>query len=144
MIEVDALDIFCKETYITILENFGDWVEISQSVHQLLSHSSEKIKENDGRGLKSQTEEGLEANNKIVRNMREFGARKTSLKANLTDVYHHCWLRSDPDLCSRKRQVYCKNCKETDHTIRSCPLLKEVKEDVDDILVKSFFITKDD
>ncbi|KMQ84651.1 dna-mediated transposase, partial [Lasius niger] len=44
------------------------------------------------------SEEAQEAGNKEFKNIREFNARKTSRKDNLTDILHHVLAASDPSI----------------------------------------------
>ena len=49
---------------------------------------------NGGFGLGDMSEEGLEALNKLIRQMRAKGARKDSTPNNFRDTYNHLWDRS--------------------------------------------------
>ena len=50
---------FCYQSYEFIVKSFP-WVRMSPTVHALLAHAGERILINDGYGLKSLSEQGLE------------------------------------------------------------------------------------
>ena len=100
-VHVDRYKDFCLDTYMFILSNFNNdkeekWIQIRPTVHSLLAHSWELIKENNAKGLGEYTEGPLENNNKFLRFNRQFLARKLSQKANLTDCLSRAWNISDP------------------------------------------------
>ena len=77
--QIDALEIYCKDTYRLLLTSFPRPVCVmSPSVHKLLGHSWELIDKNGGMGLGVLSEAGLEACNKLLRNYRTGKARKDS------------------------------------------------------------------
>ncbi|KAI6651056.1 hypothetical protein LOD99_5633 [Oopsacas minuta] len=78
-IDTDKLDsLCCKETYESILIDFP-WASITPSLHRLLAHSPELIRDcNNGFGLKDFSEEAVEACNKLIRKYCEQLARKMS------------------------------------------------------------------
>ena len=51
------------------------------------------------------SEEGSEANNKKIRNLREHGSRKDSTENNFLDTFHHLWDRSRPTIVEMERQI---------------------------------------
>ena len=56
-VETDKLDILCKQTYELILTTFR-WASITQSLHKMLAHCTELIRDcNGGYGLKEYSEE---------------------------------------------------------------------------------------
>ena len=58
------------------------WVNITPSLHKLLAHCAELIRDcNNGRGLK-ELSEGLEACKKLILRFREHLARKTCFSHN--------------------------------------------------------------
>lgn len=79
---------------------------------------------NSEQGLKNWDESGLEANNKILRNIRQKLARKTSQTDNLNDVIQRLWLGSDPqaNLIRLRSQPFCKYCSEYGHSSRYCKI----------------------
>lgn len=127
--------------YITLLQSFPrsqdskSWISITPSMHKLLGHSWELIKMNNDRGLKNWDECGLEANNKILREVRLRLSRKTCQQDNLEDVINRLWLISDPKVnCIRtKLQSFCTYCNEHGHFTRYCkrmsPQLGPLNED---------------
>ena len=73
----------CKDTYELIIRTFP-WVSITPTLHKVLDHSAQLIEEfNDGRGLKSLSEEGLETCHKYIRRYRELLAEKYLSKLTL-------------------------------------------------------------
>ena len=102
-ISVDEFKLFCEETNLKIIQYFP-WAVISPSVHRLLAHSWEVIEGNDGFPLGSESEEGLESNNKFVRALRREGARKTSTEDNFKDTFQHLWLKSSPLLFAIEKE----------------------------------------
>ena len=55
-------------------------------------------------GLGSESEEGLEAQNKFIRHLREHGARKTSTEDNFSDTWNHLWRKSCPVILELDRE----------------------------------------
>ena len=81
-INTQEFGILYTNTYLLIVEYFP-WVNITPTLHKLLAHSEEILREiNNGCGLKSFSEEGSEACNKLLRKYRENLARKTSFEDN--------------------------------------------------------------
>jgi hypothetical protein len=96
----------CTDIQLKIVTHFP-WAKISPSIHRVLAHSPELIELNEGLGLGSKSEEGLEALNKNIRHLRVHGARKTSISDNFQDVFIHMWRRSSPvvvELDRKKRE----------------------------------------
>ena len=59
----------------------------------------------DSFGLGGLSEEGLEALNKNIRNMRSTGARKDSTVHNFMDTFNHMWDRSRPKIVNMERKI---------------------------------------
>ena len=76
------------EVYLGLVNGFP-WAVISPSVHCILAHNWEVIGLNGG----DQSEEGLEALNKLIRQMRAKRARKDSNVHNFRDTFYHCTMR---------------------------------------------------
>ncbi len=142
-IDYDSFEEFCQETYLHQVDSFP-WASLPQSLHRVLAHSAERIKLNDGFGLGSLSEEGLETTHKLVRRFRSLLARKTSLDDNLRDVFKHLWVRSDPVIRSHARVLLCSHCQEEGHTKRSCPERFHSCTEEDDSKVEQFFVVKID
>ena len=94
-IDVPKFKMLCTETHLKIVETFP-WAVLSPSLHRVLAHSWEVIEANNSKGLGSESEEGLEAANKYIRQFRSHGARKTSTEDNFRDTFNHLWHRSSP------------------------------------------------
>ena len=146
-INIDKLDIICKETATMIISDFHGEIRIPDTLHVLLAHVCALVEANGGHGFKKLSEEPLESNNKFVRKFRETLARKTNQLENLTDVATRLWVKSDPIIRSKKRDLYCKVCdKFSDHTMRSsqCPqkIIYSPKQS-DDTFLLQFIVTQD-
>ena len=101
-------------------------------MHKFLGHSAAIIEANKGEGLKKFSEEGFEACNKKLKQIRCSLSRKDSQINNLTDCIKRMWLNSDPLVVHEriKARKSCESCGEVGHTSRSslCPL-KETNND---------------
>lgn len=138
-VDVAAYEELCIETYKLIVLTFP-WASVPQSIHRFLAHSAERIRFNDSKGLGNCSEEGLESLHKYVRKFRSVLARKTSLSDNLSDVFSHLFIRSDPIIRSQKRLLECSVCSVIGHTKRSCPSLAQTYSSSDDAIVKNLFV----
>lgn len=92
------------EVNLKIVQLFP-WAVVSPSVHRILAHCWEIIMLNDGYGLGGESEEGLEALNKYIRERREHGSRKDSTENNFTDTFNHLWDRSRPTIVEMERKI---------------------------------------
>ena len=102
----------CKDTYQLIVETFP-WASINPTLHKVLAHSAQLIEQfNGGRGLKSFSEEGLEACHKYIRRYREQLARKISFEANLKDVFLRLISQSDFFPFSQRKLIGSKSAKK--------------------------------
>ena len=81
-VNVEKLRTLTQDVNLRIVTTFP-WAAISPSVHRILAHSWEVIEMNGGFGLGDVSEEGLEALNKLIRQMRTRGARKDSTEHNM-------------------------------------------------------------
>ena len=104
LVNTEKLRELTKEVNLLIVKCFP-WAAISQSVHRILAHSWQVIDMNGGFGLGDLSEEGLEALNKHIRDMRCHGSRKDSTVNNFTDTYNHLWDRSRPDIVEMERII---------------------------------------
>lgn len=102
-IDTDKYRKFSTELSLRIVTAFP-WAVISPSLHRVLAHGWERIEMHKGLGLGGISEEGLEAQNKHIRYLREHGARKTSTEENFHDVWVHLWKKSSPTLCKMDRE----------------------------------------
>ena len=135
-IHVEEFEKVCKETHLILIDHFR-FMNIYPTVHSVLGHSFDLIRNNGSRGLHAMSEEGSEGAHKIVNHLREFKARKMSLELNLKDTFRRLFFLSDPTLRSMKRVVSCSLCAETGHTIRSCPKKMTSEMTSDDELFES-------
>ena len=121
-IDVKKFDEHCKETMINISSNFP-WILLNHTLHRAIQHSAELIEMNGEESLGWYSEEGLEANNKDIRNYLEHLCRKTGTNQQIEDVMNRLLERSDPYLGSVTTRYIqgksCSICEATDHTARS-------------------------
>ena len=119
-IDTKQLGILCTNTYLLILDSFP-WASITPTLHKVLAHSEELIRDiNSGYGLKSLSEEGSEACNKLIRKYRENLARKTCFEDNIVDIFVRLASESDPILVEYRSKLVCEICGEYGHTRRKC------------------------
>ena len=64
-------------------------VQIKESIHELMAHTSQLIEENQGLGLGGKSESGLERGQQEFKGWRLHGSRKTDFYENLKDSLHH-------------------------------------------------------
>ena len=92
-------------------------------MHATVHHSPELIRMNEGFSLGSLSEEGLEGNNKDIRNYLSRFCRKSSPIYQITDVMYRLLERSDPwilnKIMEQRSQKRCTECGSNEHTIRS-------------------------
>ena len=95
LVSTSDLGKLCKDIYLLVLDSFP-WASITPTLHKLLAHSEELIREtNSGYGLKSFSEEGTESCNKLVRKYRENLSRKNSFESNIIDIFVRLASQSD-------------------------------------------------
>ena len=135
-VNVEEFEKLCKETNLILVDYF-DFMNITPTVHAVLAHSPDIIRNNQGKGLNNLSEEGSEGSHKVMKHLREHGARKHSLELNLKDCFRKMFFGSDPIVRGMKRKIICSFCQEEGHSIKSCPALKEVDMNEDDILLES-------
>ena len=150
-VNVDIMKDFCTDLYLFLLKNFPPqdskkkktntetWLSITPTLHKVLAHSWELIELNNGEGLASLDESGMEGCNKVLRRIRTNLSRKNSQESNLTDTIRRLWTESDPSVLSEKEKAkpFCNNCKERGHSKRYCPKLRELVGSTDDTLFNS-------
>ena len=109
-IDTEQFSTFCTDTYEFIVHSFP-WASITPTLHKVLAHAPQLItRYNDGHGMKSFSEEGLEACNKYIRRYREQLARKTSFEDNIRDTFVRLLCQSNYlSLLQRKRLDKCKS-----------------------------------
>ena len=133
-IDVPKFSKHCKETMSHIIDHFP-WVSLNHTLHGAIQHSAELIEMNDGISIGWYSEEGLEANNKDIRNYLEHLTRKCDGNNQIEDAHHRLLERSDPYLIHVTSKFIqgkvCSVCDATDHTIRSHD--KHVQQDIDGI-----------
>ena len=94
-VDIDAYHQLCLDFSFNLINNFS-FVLLNNTLHATVHHSPELIRRNEGYGLGTLSEEGLEANNKDIRNYLESFCRKTDPLEQLTDVMYRLLERSDP------------------------------------------------
>ena len=119
-INIEKYEQHCKDTMINIATNFP-WAKLNHTLHGAIQHSVELIKMNGGESLGWYSEEGLEANNKDIRNYLEHLSRKCDGNKQIEDVHHRLLERSNPYLIyitsKYSGSKLCTICKATDHTV---------------------------
>merc|ERR1711894_375521 len=78
-VNVEEFEKLCKETNLILVDYF-DFMNITPTVHAVLAHSPDIIRNNQGKGLNNLSEEGSEGSHKVMKHLREHGARKHSLE----------------------------------------------------------------
>ena len=119
---VDRIQALCVAQALRY-KSIGPWIEFTDTIHEGLAHMAEAIEKNGGRGLKNISEENLEKMHKVVRQLREKGARLLSMQSNLTDVFRKVNAKSDPVVRTVKPPVSCKHCHQVGHSTRGCKVL---------------------
>ena len=95
VINVEKFKQLCIDCNVTVLMEF-DWAKLTNSVHRCLAHSWERIQDNGGFGLGNESEEVLEACNKLIRYYKKHGSRTFSVKDQFWDIFYHIWNASSP------------------------------------------------
>ena len=87
-INVARFKTMSMETYKMITTDFP-WCQVPESLHRILGHGWERIKDNGHMGLGRESEEGIEACTKCLRRDKGGRARTSTLMEHLTDVWNH-------------------------------------------------------
>ena len=95
---------YCQDTIEHLHQTFP-WALLNHTLHGCLQHSAELISRNDGYGLGALSEEGLEANNKDIREFLKSRSRKCDPVKQLTDVMHRLLERSEPIIAEKIRKL---------------------------------------
>ena len=103
-IDIEKFKSLCTSAYTLICSEPLSLVSITPSLHKLQGHTCELIELNNGNSLKAWSEEGMEANTKRLRQIRERLARKCSQTDYLTDVISRLWVGSDPLIIDEKNK----------------------------------------
>ena len=118
-VDVDAYEQLCLDFSLNAINNFP-FALLNDTLHATIHHSPELIKMNEGYSFGALSEEGLESNNKDIRNYLSKFCRKTS---QLTDVIFRLLERSDPGILKiirqQQSQKTCTECGSKEHTVRS-------------------------
>ena len=135
-VDAEKFDQICKETeQIYFDKNHGvGWYNIPPTMHKILRHGKQII-ETCALPIGMTNEEASEANNKILRHVRLFHARKTSWHDHLSDLYHRAMDVSDPVILtigSQKKKKHKREKKSLSPEILALlqsPLLPVMEED---------------
>lgn len=142
-VNIERFKELCDETSFNICENFS-WVRINHTLHGTLHHSPELMIRHDGQALGNLSEEGLEANNKDIRNYLQFLSRKDDPVHQMMDVMARMLERSDPRIINISTQFqtskYCTECGGKDHTVRSHHRLFASPKTLYSSIVESVFL----
>ena len=121
-VDMNLFQELCINISLLIANEFS-WAKLNHTLHGVLHHSAELMIWNVGYGLGAYSEEGLEANNKDIRNFLETHSRKCSPVEQMKDVTNRLLERSDPVQCEKMKNIFnnkhCTVCSDNDHTIRS-------------------------
>ena len=134
---------YSLKTYQFVLETYAPpRCFISPTVHKALGHGWELIRKNEGNGLGILSEGGLEASNKLLRNIRIDQARKVSQETNLQDCISKLWVRSDPEVEKIRCRVLprCQACSTRGHSKAECPNIVRVLKCEDEMV--QYFLMK--
>ena len=135
-VKTDLLETICKDTYLMILDKFP-WASITLTLHKVLAHSEELLREsNSSLGLKN-ISEGSESCNKLIRRYREHLARKISFEANISDIFVRLVSESDPVLTLFRSKLVCEKCHTIGHTSRAKCCRKRIESSSIEIIVNS-------
>ena len=138
-INVEKFSKLCSSTYIYILTYFK-WANLTPTVHKILAHSAELIRNNACLGVGHLSEEGLEAQHKIIRKFRASWTLQTSDDANLKDLIRKLFLISDPLFYSFRRVIKCPKCGLMGHQ-RKCTMIRDISNKSEsDIMVEGIFV----
>ena len=140
LVRIERFADLCTSTAVLVAEKLP-WVQFSPTVHAILAHAPQVIHDNGNRGLLGFSEEGSEANHKLIKNLREKEARKMSLDRNLWDVLKKLWIRTDLRFRQFKRVLVCSHCHAKGHSVRGCPLKTQKPKNEDDLLFDSLIYT---
>ena len=99
-LNVDLYEQLCQNFSINLINNFP-FALLNDTLHATVHHSPELIRNNEGYSLGVLSEEGLEGNNKDIRNYLERFCRKTSIINQITDVMNRFLERSDPRISKK-------------------------------------------
>ena len=87
-VDSDYYRMVSTNCYLEMVETF-EWIQIPQTIHQLLAHMPELIEDNDNIGLGNWSEDGMERLQESTKRLRRDAARKTNTYDNLLDVLNH-------------------------------------------------------
>ena len=123
----------CIDLCLFMLEHF-DYIRWPDYFHIATAHSKELIMYPYGPGsIGELSTEGKEAKNKIFMEFFTKGARMSSNKLAIRDVFMKDWLYTSPTLhaCGTAKKVYrCKICNNEGHNRRTCPTLGKEKRGI--------------
>ena len=118
-VDTEELEFACRGVYRLILEKFP-WAYVSPTLHKLLAHATGIISHfNDGYGLETLSEEGIDACNKHIRRFRDRLSRKFSFEDNIRDIFIRLISQSDPILLLNRKSSKKKSDSSTLLSIQS-------------------------
>ena len=115
------LEQYNYETYRLIVETWP-WATVSTTLHMVLGHSAEVIARDGGRGLGWKSEQGGEAINDPLRQIKAQGARSHDEETACRDTFNKLFLQSHPEFRAARPVVRCKGdngCGAVGHSIRN-------------------------
>ena len=141
-INVPRFEEYLKETYILLVTKFH-FIQVTPTVHALLAHGAEMVRRNDGKGLGTKCEQGLEGSMKVLRRTREVGSRKNSIPNSHQDIVNKMLVKSFPRCRDFRLAPPCKVCKQHGHSIRTCPKRGKNEKELtpDDEIIREMIYT---
>ena len=131
LIDVEVYKEVATECYLKIVEDFP-WVQVPESIHQVLAHVADLVEDNGGCGLGNGSDEACERVIKEMRFWEERGSRTDSAEHNLLDTYNHMWQYSSPLLLPLDKRMKQRN--------RAKKVIPTDNEEIDS-LVQMMFIS---
>ena len=132
-VNISRFEQFCQSTVDYLVKNFK-WALLNHTLHGSLQHSAELISKSDGIGLGAMSEEGLEANNKDIREFLKSRSRKCDPILQMTDVMNRLLERSDPIILRKIENLRSKSSKSKNLKM-DCGPLKYYDTLVNDLLL---------
>lgn len=103
-LDYDKLKVFTRKIAELFVSKYGDKHRLPVSVHKLLLHGAETVK-NRILPIGQMSEEAQESSNKIYRRVREYHSRKDSFHHTTEDVIQSMIVRSDPLISNIRSQI---------------------------------------
>lgn len=116
---------------------------LTPSIHQMCAHSWELFTMAGGAPIAVYAEQSGEAWNKHIRSFKSgpaARARQCSIRKNTQDIFTRMLVQTHPIIAAKRKLNQCKRCEKYGHTVRSCPLKKQMDLDEERIFIESCYI----